>query len=62
MVLYEDNFNFLSKMCLLRMREAALTMVEMSRQAGCPVAVCGADVTDHADLYLAAGADAVPAR
>ena len=57
-VLYEDNFNFLSKMCLLRMRQAALTMVEMSRAMGCPVAVCGADVTDHADLYLAAGADA----
>ena len=29
-VLYEDNFNFLSKMCLLRMREAALTMVAFS--------------------------------
>ena len=25
-VLFEDNFNFLSKMCLTRMREAALTM------------------------------------
>ena len=57
-VLYEDNFNFLSKMCLLRMRQAALTMVGMARQAGCRVAVCGADVTDHAELYLAAGAHA----
>src|SRR3990172_625689 len=26
-VLYEDNFNYLSKMCLLRMREAALSMI-----------------------------------
>ena len=25
-VLFEDNFNFLSKMCLSRMREAAITM------------------------------------
>jgi anaerobic magnesium-protoporphyrin IX monomethyl ester cyclase len=28
-VLYEDNFNYLSKMCLLRMREAAFKMVAM---------------------------------
>jgi anaerobic magnesium-protoporphyrin IX monomethyl ester cyclase len=54
-VLYEDNFNFLSKMCLARMREAAITMVRMARQAGCLVAACGADVTDHADVYLDAG-------
>src|SRR4029453_1421326 len=28
-VIYEDNFNYLSKMCLLRMRQAAFTMIEM---------------------------------
>ena len=56
-VLFEDNFNFLSKMCLARMREAALTMVAMAKEAGCRVAVAGADVTDHADVYLAGGAD-----
>ena len=54
-VLYEDNFNFLSKMCLTRMREAALTMVGMALGAGCKVAVSGADVTDHPEVYLAAG-------
>src|SRR5512143_320428 len=27
-VIYEDNFNYLSKMCLTRMREAALVMIE----------------------------------
>jgi anaerobic magnesium-protoporphyrin IX monomethyl ester cyclase len=56
-ILFEDNFNFLSKMCLARMREAALTMVSMAKAAGCRVAVAGADVTDHADVYLAGGAD-----
>ncbi|MEN9643645.1 MAG: hypothetical protein RL238_314, partial [Actinomycetota bacterium] len=30
-VLFEDNFNFLSKMCLTRMREAAITMIGMAR-------------------------------
>jgi len=57
-VLYEDNFNFLSKMCLTRMREAALAMIGMARAAGCRVAACGADVTDQASLYLAAGVEA----
>ena len=33
-VLYEDNFNYLSKMCLLRMREAAFAMIRMARQRG----------------------------
>ena len=33
-VIYEDSFNYLTKMCLLRMREAALTMVRMARARG----------------------------
>ena len=51
-VLYEDNFNYLSKMCLLRMREAAERMIGMARDRGCTVIVGGSDATDHADLYL----------
>jgi anaerobic magnesium-protoporphyrin IX monomethyl ester cyclase len=58
-VLYEDNFNYLSKMCLLRMREAAFAMVRMARQRGCAVVVAGSDATDHAQAYLDAGADYV---
>ena len=55
-VLFEDNFNFLSKMCLTRMREAALTMVAAAPRGGAAVMVSGSDVTDHPDVYLAAGA------
>ena len=33
-VVYEDNFNFLTKMCLTRMREAAFHILELSRDAG----------------------------
>src|SRR5574342_350073 len=33
-VLFEDNFNYLSKMCLLRMREAALTMMRAAKERG----------------------------
>src|SRR3954454_2383878 len=56
-VLFEDNFNFLSKMCLARMREAAITMARMALAEGCSVVMSGADVTDHPDVYLEAGAD-----
>ena len=55
-VLYEDSFNYLSKMCLLRMREAAVRMIGMARARGCPVVVSGSDATDHPDVYLDAGA------
>ena len=58
-VLFEDNFNYLSKMCLLRMRQAAFDMIEMARQRDCTVIVCGADASDHATDYLARGAEYV---
>ena len=55
-ILYEDNFNYLTKMCLLRMRQAAMTMISMARARGCTVIVCSADASDHAERYLARGA------
>ena len=58
-VLYEDSFNYLSKMCLLRMRDAALTMIRAARERGIGVIVSGSDATDHAELYLEAGATRV---
>lgn len=58
-VIYEDNFNYLSKMCLSRMREAAFTMIDMARARGATVILCGADATDHAETYLTHGADFV---
>ena len=58
-ILYEDNFNYLSKMCLLRMRQAAFQMIEMAKSRGCLVILCGADATDHYETYLEQGADYV---
>jgi len=58
-VLYEDNFNYLSKMCLLRMRDAALRMITLARDRGCTVILCGADASDRPEIYLAHGADYV---
>ena len=58
-LIYEDSFNYLSKMCLLRMRQAAFTMIQMAQERGCTVIVCGSDASDHAEEYCAAGADFV---
>ncbi len=58
-IIFEDNFNYLSKMCLLRMREAAFMMITMAKQRGCIVILCGADATDHYVEYLSQGADFV---
>ena len=58
-VIFEDNFNYLSKMCLLRMRQAAFRMLEAARAAGCPAIVCGSDATDHAAAYIDHGAEYV---
>jgi len=58
-VIYEDNFNYLSKMCLLRMREAAFRMIDLAKSRGCTLILCGADVTDHQEEYLRRGADYV---
>jgi radical SAM superfamily enzyme YgiQ (UPF0313 family) len=51
----EDNFNFLTKMCLLRNRELAQWMAQTARRAGIPAVANGADATDHAAEYLKAG-------
>jgi anaerobic magnesium-protoporphyrin IX monomethyl ester cyclase len=58
-LLYEDNYNFLTKMCLERMRAAACAMIVAARRAGARVIVAGSDATDEPKAYLAAGADAV---
>lgn len=55
----EDNFNFLTKMCTLRMRQATLEMVAAARAHGARVVVNGSDSADHAERYFDAGAEAV---
>ncbi len=55
----EDDFNFLSKMCLARNRELAFWMARTARDHGMQIVVHGSDASDHAQAYLAAGFDAV---
>ena len=57
--LCEDNFNFLTKMCLTRNRELAFSMCQAAKEAGLPVVVNSSDATDHVAEYLSHGADFV---
>jgi anaerobic magnesium-protoporphyrin IX monomethyl ester cyclase len=58
-VLYEDNYNFLTKMCLGKMRQAACDMIASARRAGARVLAAGSDASDEPAHYLRAGADLV---
>lgn len=58
-VVYDDGFNYLTKMCLTNMREAAYRMIRLARQYGCTVIVSSSDSTDHYGEYLLKGADFV---
>jgi len=59
LVIYDDGFNYLTKMCLTRMREAAWEMIRMGKAQGCTVIVSSSDATDHFGDYLKQGADFV---
>ncbi|HNR19221.1 MAG TPA: radical SAM protein [Bacteroidia bacterium] len=56
-VVYDDGFNYLTKMCLTNMREAAFEMIAHAKKAGCKIIVSSSDSTDHSENYLKAGAD-----
>jgi radical SAM superfamily enzyme YgiQ (UPF0313 family) len=59
LVVCEDDFNFLSKMCLLHNRKVAFGMADAARKRGIISAVHGSDATDHIHEYLNAGFDSV---
>ncbi len=56
---YEDDFNFLSKMCLTRMREVAWEMAAAARAIGAVAIAHGSDSTDNPGLFLENGFDYV---
>jgi radical SAM superfamily enzyme YgiQ (UPF0313 family) len=58
-VVYDDGFNYLTKMCLTNMRDAAFRMIRMAKQHGAVVIVSSSDSTDHYPAYLEKGADFV---
>lgn len=59
LVIYDDGFNYLTKMCLTNMREAAFEMIAIGKKYNCTVIVNSSDSTDHYKKYLNKGADYV---
>jgi anaerobic magnesium-protoporphyrin IX monomethyl ester cyclase len=58
-MLIEDNFNFLTKMCTTARRQSATAMIALAAERGCRIAVNGPDAADNPAVYLCAGADAI---
>ncbi len=58
-VVYDDGFNYLTKMCLTNMREVAIELLQGGKAHGCTTVMWSSDATDHAEHYLRSGADAV---
>jgi len=58
-VIYEDGFNYLTKMCLTNMRHACFEMISAAKEIGAKVIVSSSDSTDHAQMYHDSGADIV---
>ena len=56
-VIYDDSFNYLTKMCLTNMREAAFVMQKIAKEYTIPVIVSSSDATDHLEKYFSHGAD-----
>lgn len=57
LLIYDDGFNYLTKMCLTNMRDAAFEMIQFGKSKDCIVIVCSSDSTDHYEDYLKKGAD-----
>ena len=56
LVVYDDSFNYLVKMCLTNMREAVFSMLSIAKEFNLPVVVSSSDATDHKQEYLNNGA------
>lgn len=59
LVIYDDGFNYLTKMCLTNMREAAFRMAEIAKSNGITVIMSSSDAADHYEKYLSHGVDFV---
>lgn len=59
LLMYDDEFNYLSKMCLSNMRDAAVDVLRYAEKRKVTSLIFSSDATDHPRLYLEAGARAV---
>lgn len=59
LVIYDDEFNYLTKMCLSNMREAAVSFIKAAKSQEIPVIVYSSDATDFCTHYFEAGCDGI---
>ncbi|RLD62622.1 MAG: radical SAM protein, partial [Bacteroidetes bacterium] len=59
LVIYDDGFNYLTKMCLTKMRDAAFSMIKAAKEFNIHIIVSSSDSTDHFEKYLSVGADEI---
>lgn len=57
LVIYDDSFNYLTKMCLTNMRMAVFEMQKIAKKHKIPVIVSSSDATDHLEKYFLNGSD-----
>ncbi len=59
LLVYDDSFNYLSKMCLTNMREAACEMAAFARKQNIRTLIASSDASDHPEFYLKQGFELV---
>jgi anaerobic magnesium-protoporphyrin IX monomethyl ester cyclase len=59
LLIYDDEFNYLTKMCLSNMRDAAVHFIETASRMSIPSIVYSSDAADYYKYYLNAGCMAI---
>jgi anaerobic magnesium-protoporphyrin IX monomethyl ester cyclase len=59
LVIFDDQFSYITKMCLENMREAAILMAKLGRRYGARVILSSQDANDNYKIYLENGIDFV---
>ncbi len=59
LLIYDDEFNYLTKMCLSKMRSAAVSAISEAKVLSIPVLIYSSDAADFPAEYFSAGCDAI---
>lgn len=59
LLIYDDEFNYLTKMCLSNMRDAAAGFIKTAKELNIPSLIYSSDATDFPAPYLDSGCEAV---
>ncbi|MHB8579868.1 MAG: B12-binding domain-containing radical SAM protein [Ignavibacteriaceae bacterium] len=59
LIIYDDEFNYLTKMCLSKMRDSAIASIKWAKKLYIPVLVYSSDATDFPAEYYKAECDAI---